>query len=603
MNPEVLLATGVALMLLLAFVSAGGVVLSRLGVGAALRPLRQVPLAGAIGFALFSYLAYFALALYRPPATHITAAALVAMASGLPFLRRVCRDLSGVLADLPAAAALRWSPFWLTALAFLGLHFLEASSPPHLGDALQGYMVTARWLYRHGFEACPWNGLYSQMPLNTEAVFSLSFAFGTDLAAKLVDYGLGLLFVLAVIELAARYSGPLAATLCGFSLALTPGFFRLLGGGKVDIAVSFTLFAAFSLLLLTDAFSRPGILVSGAAFLAGTSAAQKYTVWLFLPSFALAVALVLKPRGWRFSLRWAAQAGAICLLCLVPHLIKNVAWTGNPLAPFASNLIPSRNVFLKPFFDEKAAISLGESLAFPYYAFFDWTRHRWHGWLPPILLLGIPLAIAHRRRLDPRLAVLLVSAALQVALWVGYAPGYWLVVRFLLVPLALMLVVSASAIEELLRSRHKRRLLLGAFLVLAIFFGIYESYYCKLSWRFVFGLDDRMAWHDQVSPLRGYRIFRQLAPRLGPGCRLFLMRGPYVEYNVPEEVLHLTNTEEELATCMALPDAQKLGYLRERGFCLFFSVAEVPAWASGLPVEASRYSNRVLRLRPLPNDR
>ncbi|HEX3127356.1 MAG TPA: hypothetical protein VH394_08505 [Thermoanaerobaculia bacterium] len=598
MNPEVLLASAVALLLLLAFVAAGGVVLSWLGVGAALRPLRQIPLAGALGFAVFSYLAYFALVLYRPPSAHIVVAALLAVVSGLPFLMRAGRDLASALAALRVPGVLRWSPFGLIALAFLGLHFLEAASPPHLGDALQGYMFTSRWLHGHGFVPSPWNLLYGQMPNNTEAVFSLSFAFGTDLAAKLVDYGLGLLFVLALIELASRYSGPLAATLCGSSLALTPGFFRLLGGGKIDIAASFTLFAAFSLLLLADSSARPGSLVSGAAFLAGTSAAQKYTIWLFLPSFVLAVILVLGVKGWRSWLRWAAQTGAICLLCLIPHFVKNVLWTGNPLAPFATGLIPSRNVYLQAHFDEKAAISLGESLAFPYYAFFDWTRHRWHGWLPPLLLLGVPLAVWHRRKLDPRLLVLLTAAAIQLALWVGYARGHWLVVRFLLVPLALLLVVSAPAVEDLLRRRPGRALLLGGFLVLAAYFGVYESYYCKLSWRWVFGVDDRAEWHEQISPNRGYRILRRIAPSLGPGRRLFLMRGPYVEYNVPEEVLHLTNTEEEFAACMALPDAEKLRYLREHGFCWLFAATEVPDWASGLPVEASHHASRVLRLRP-----
>jgi hypothetical protein len=254
-------------------------------------------------------------------------------------------------------------------------------------------------------------------------------------------------------------------------------------------------------------------------------------------------------------------------------------------------------VFVQHLFDEKAALSLGESLAFPYFAFFDWTRHRWYGWLPPLLLLGVPLAMTRRWRLDPRLSVLLVTAVSQVVLWVGYARGNWLVVRFLLVPLALLLAVSSAPLGELLQRKGVRPVLLAAFLLLGAYFGIYESYYCKLSWRFVFGLDDRAAWHDQISPNRGYRVLRQIAPRLGPECRLFVVRSPFVQYNVPEEVLHLVNTEEEHAACLALPDAEKLRYLQERGFCRLYAAAEVPAWASGLPVEIRREANRVLRLR------
>ena len=209
----------------------------------------------------------------------------------------------------------------------------------------QGYMFTARWLYRHGFAYSPYNPRYSLMPIHTELVYSLTFAFGTDLAAKVMDGFLGVLFLFGIYEFARRYASPLFSFLAAASMASMTAFVANWGNGKVDITSAFVLFSAFALLFSKSELGASRNLL-WSSFLAGTACAQKYTNWIFVPSFFLALILILRARGQRRTLGRLAAAGVVIVLCLVPHFVRDVVLANNPVAPFAKGLFPTRNVYL-----------------------------------------------------------------------------------------------------------------------------------------------------------------------------------------------------------------------------------------------------------------
>lgn len=601
MNPEVLAATAGALFFCLGFLAFGGALLR-----IATLPTqpgsfwRLVPSAAALGFAAYSYIFYLVLALRIASPGTIAFCVLLGLALGHRFLRDLVADRRAILSLLARLRSRSAAPLAVLSAGYLGLHFLEAASPPRLGDTLQGYMTTSRWLYRHGFELCPWNASYWLMPLNSETVFAASFALSTDVGAKLIDFFLGCLLLAGVYELASRWAPARASFFVAASLAFAPGFYKLFGTGKIDILSAFTFFQGFSLLLWPSVPSLP--LTAIASFLVGTSCAQKYISWVFLPSFFGAVFFLYRKEGGRRTFQALLVSASVVAVCLLPHFAKNVIATGNPVAPFAREIFPSRNVHLGHSFEHSAFMSNRELLLLPYTAFFDSGRDMWYGWLPPLLLLGLcGLALARRRPGPLKLA--LAIAVLQLLPWVLLSGRNWLVVRFLFVPLTLLLAVGAFGLNVLESRTSLRRATYAAMIVLAVYFGIYRSRYCAPSWRFVLGLEDRAAWQERMAPERGYAVLHRVAPSLGEGARLFMIRSPFMLYNVPEEKLKFVNTEAEYAEYLALPDASRCGFLRDQGFRYFFApTAELPLWvrAAALPEVSKRGGNRVLEITRCP---
>jgi hypothetical protein len=589
MNPEIAKALGVSLVLLVGFVGTGGLILSALERRTwSLTPLRLVPVAAALGFAVCSYVAWLLVAFGPPGALVIIALAVAGMVAGRTFLVDAAREC---LASLPPLVRQLRTPVPLAcavlAAGFIALASMNWLTPVKEGDALRGYMFTARWLFTHGLTLSPYNTVYFLYPFNTEMVYSLSYAFGTDLIGKCLDGLLGMLFLAGVYELARRYASPLTSFFAAASLGIMTEFVISWGTGKVDILCAFTFFAGISLLFAQSTPSARA--VAAAAFLVGTSCAQKYTVWALAPGFVAAVWLFTRREGINLkrTVALCAVASAVVALCLVPHFAKNVAWTGNPIAPFASRLIPTANAYLNPFdYSDASPMRLIDHIALPYKLFLDAGAKRWPGPLPIMILLGAPCYLALRRRVPGPTLVLMV-ATVQLAVWIALRGGEWLAPRFLLIPIALFLVVSAAGLDAVSAGRRMVRGAVVATMLCAIAWsGVWQNRHFRVSWPFVAGLETRSAWQDRVVPARGYSALQALAPDLDESHRLFTDASLY---NVPEDKIDFLNTERELAEFLATPPSQQLSFLRSRCFAYFYfflSERALPPWSERLDTVA-----------------
>jgi hypothetical protein len=585
MSGEVALGVGGGLLLLLAFIGVGGAILR--GGRSSEEPgaLASVPVAGALGFAAYGFLSYPVIALGSPPAWLLLLLIGSGILLGLRYWSAALRELSAALRSHSAAfrSPLVWA-FGALGLGLVALVALNAMSPPKEGDALEGYLFTARWLYRHGFAYSPFNPRYSLMPIHTELLYSWSFAFGTDLVAKAMDFLLALLFLLGLFEFARRYASPAFAFFSAACLASMTAFVTNWANGKVDVTCAFVLFSAFSLLYSERGAPSTRTLLL-ASVLAGTACAQKYTAWILLPGFLLAIALRGREASSRRALAGVAAASGVILVCLVPHLVRDTLVTGNPVAPFARNLVPTRNVYLGHASD---AIREGSNLVrLPVTLFLAGDDGRKPGPIPLLVLVGCLGLLVGRPERIPR--QIFVVAVFQLAVWVIVRRADWLVPRFLLCPVALLLVVSAHGAELLSR---RSRLLRWTVVVLVAFtlfrLGVWSNRHFRENLPFVAGRESRSEWQARTVPHRGYPALQALAPRLDANHRLLIGASLY---NLPEEKLPFASTEKELAEFAELGPGARTPYLRSHRFAyvyetLYDKVAGTPEWARNAKVLA-----------------
>jgi hypothetical protein len=269
----------------------------------------------------------------------------------------------------------------------------------------------------------------------------------------------------------------------------------------------------------------------------------------------------------------------------VPHFAKNVVWTGNPIAPFASTLIPTANAYLNPFdYSDAAPMRPADIFVLPYKLFLDADAKRWPGPLPLMILLGVPCYLAMRKR-APDAAMVLSVAGAQLAVWIVLRRGEWLAPRFLLIPTALLLVVSAAGLDLVSdRRRVVRSAVIATMLCVIAWSGVWQNRHFRVSWPFVAGLESRTAWQDRVVPARGYSALQALD--LDPAHRLF---SDASLYNVPADKIQFLNTERELAEFLATPESEQLAFLRRRCFAyfyLFLSERSLPPWSRELETVA-----------------
>lgn len=468
----------------------------------------------------------------------------------------------------------RWILMLLLAVAIAGL--LWNRVPPVFFDArAYHFALPELWLVTGRVAPESWS-LLSWFPPGMSMLYGVGLATGGEPWANDANLLVGLCLIAATFDLGRRLFGPAAGLLAGAFATALPLILYALAIPGADLAHGLFVFGSLGCLLLRSAenscwLRRAGLLAAGACL-------TKY-LGLMVPLALGAVwigARLSTPapgRSRRDRIRDAGRFVAPAAIVLVPWLAANAILVGNPVAPSAASLFPTRG--LAPGWDE---------------AFQRDTRGGLPGWsdvrsLPPRWFTGspddarfyptpawgwfaiVPLPFAlYACRRDRALRWVLGSAVILLALW--FATYRW--ERFLVAAASLVAVASAGGIVAASRRRASLRWLP----VLAAFAAAVSALPSLTAIaRFNGGLRVALGRESAAEFLEGglasVRLFRRANDQLDPDRDRVLLVGEMRHYGltVPHAAPTGFNTHPLVEALRGSPDGASVhGKLRRQGF-------------------------------------
>jgi 4-amino-4-deoxy-L-arabinose transferase-like glycosyltransferase len=270
------------------------------------------------------------------------------------------------------------------------LNLLSAMTPPFEYDELEYHLgAPAEYIKAGRIIALPHN-FYSNLPQLTETLYLLALKMSSGVAAKLLHWSFGLFGAVAVYAISARLWQKQIGLTAAALFYCVPLMQDLSETARIDLATMFFAMLAFGALLYWQQDSRDNRYLWLSAITAGCAVATKWTAVpvVLLPAV---VFVAVMTRSFRLSF-------VFCLLSsifVVPWLIKNWLFLGNPVYPLLSN------VFHSPYWNAAQAALLGryESLGFD-----NWTQSVSLVWqysfkepfTVPLLLMTAPLILLLR---------------------------------------------------------------------------------------------------------------------------------------------------------------------------------------------------------------
>jgi len=286
-------------------------------------------LAGATGAAILSFTVFLLCAVNAARAPVFLLIGLGAIALSVRF-----GAVRG--ARLPALPPF-WRILFVVIFGFYACVYLSNSLAPEVSPDGQTYHLglVYRFLREHGFHRLTTN-LYSGMPLGFEMLFLLAFSVGRNAAAATVHCCFLLALPLLILSYARRMGHPRA----GVCAALIAGLAPVMGVDGVsaynDVALATTAFSMFYLLEIWsgEQAEQNDALLIPVGLLAGFCMAIKLTGFVAPLYAALVILMRRRPRA-------LLPVAAAASLLVLPWLIKDWIWLGNPVSPFFNRLFPN----------------------------------------------------------------------------------------------------------------------------------------------------------------------------------------------------------------------------------------------------------------------
>ncbi|MFB3776964.1 MAG: ArnT family glycosyltransferase [Bryobacteraceae bacterium] len=331
-----------------------------------------------------------------------------------------------------------WKAVLVAVFAVFGVLYVSNAMAPEWSPDGSSYHLgmVARYLREHRFSPVTTN-MYTGLSQGVEMLYLFAFAFGRHSAAALVHCSFLFALPLLMLSYGRRFGVP-AAGACGAILVFTSPVVGIDGtSAYVDVAAGTVVFAVFYLLRLWE--NEPDLrLLVPVGLLAGFAYSVKYTAAVMLP-YALGFVIWKNRSRGAPLLRPLLVVSGCALLVMLPWLVKNWLWLGNPFSPFANALFPNPHV--SPGFEQDYTAWLRHYDLKPLWA---WpTAVTLHGQLTgvlgPVFLLA-PLGLLALRTAHGRL--LLVAAAVAGVPYFGNIGTRFLIPALPFLSLAMGLVFS-----------------------------------------------------------------------------------------------------------------------------------------------------------------
>lgn len=228
--------------------------------------------------------------------------------------------------------------FWTVFAAFFLVYFFHALAPEtspdgsgyHLGDVLRTWQARGfRWDY---------HSLYAAMPKGIEMLFLVAYSFGGFSSAALVHLAFQTALPLLIVCYGRRFGCPRAAVFAAIAVYASPVVGITGASAYNDLAVATLGYAGFFVLQVWDDKKESKLLIV-IGLLGGFAVTVKVTAGVIPLYAALFVAWQGQTTRKRLQgIVMLALSGAICIL---PWILRDWLWLGNPVAPFLNSWFPN----------------------------------------------------------------------------------------------------------------------------------------------------------------------------------------------------------------------------------------------------------------------
>lgn len=231
-------------------------------------------------------------------------------------------------------------------LIFLAIimNVMAASVPETFHDALVYHLGLPKlYLLRGAIVPTPEN-IFSGIPFGVQMLYGLALALADAHLASLLHCSFGVLTATAIWAILRRYASNSAGLFGALLFYLCPLVLYGSWQSGIDAAIGFYLILA--LIALSPGFQATGFaemrpFIIAAGMLLGFAMSTKYTAVPMAGLFGLAFYWLRKRSGERDAAKAAAWMVVIACAVLMPWLIKNFLFYGNPFYPFFNTVIGS----------------------------------------------------------------------------------------------------------------------------------------------------------------------------------------------------------------------------------------------------------------------
>jgi 4-amino-4-deoxy-L-arabinose transferase-like glycosyltransferase len=229
--------------------------------------------------------------------------------------------------------------FALFVTGVIGYITLLASVPPVDRDALTHHLFVPKLYLEHGgIHELP-HIPFSYYPMNLNLLYLIPLAFDNDIAPKFMHFAFALVTGILIFRYLARRTDTAHALLGALFFLTLPLVVRLSSTVYVDLGLICFLFAALLYLFkwIESGFILRPLIISG--IWCGLALGTKYNGLLGLFLLGMFVPFVYARFHARKRLNnlkaagWGALFIFVSLTVFSPWMIRNLAWTGNPLYP------------------------------------------------------------------------------------------------------------------------------------------------------------------------------------------------------------------------------------------------------------------------------
>ncbi len=234
--------------------------------------------------------------------------------------------------------------FALLTVLVIGYILLLAAVPPVDRDALTHHLFVPKLYLAFGGVYELAHIPFSYYPMNLDLLYLIPLAFGNDIAPKFIHFAFALVTGFMIFRFLRRRTDTAHAWLGVLFFLTLPVIVRLSSTVYVDLGLICFLFASLLSLFkwIESGFKTLPLILSG--IWCGLALGTKYNglVGLFLLGLFVSFVYARIHAATRYKNFKAAGCGAVFILVSLmvfsPWMIRNLAWTGNPVYPLYNNV-------------------------------------------------------------------------------------------------------------------------------------------------------------------------------------------------------------------------------------------------------------------------